>query len=159
MDLSHNCSQHGKRLKHVRSNLYNNQIAIPGDTLVHDAIQGASPWMPRSYNITTGVFRNTALGIYLVFRWKWEQSWHFYSGNKCEFFPNKRPWGAPTDGRCYGNSRYYSSYKSRFWKTNIWNIASQVTKSADFRPFVYSDTDATGDTLVHPISTGNICDK
>ena len=19
---------------------------------------------------------------------------------------NKRPWGAPTDGRCYGNSRY-----------------------------------------------------
>ena len=39
-------------------------------------------------------------------KWKWEQSWHFYSGNEWEIFPNKRPWGAPTDGRCYGNSRY-----------------------------------------------------
>ena len=31
---------------------------------------------------------------------------HTGSGNEWEFFPNKRPWGAPTDGRCYGNSRY-----------------------------------------------------
>ena len=27
-------------------------------------------------------------------------------GTNGKFFPSKRPWGAPTDGRCYGNSRY-----------------------------------------------------
>ena len=39
----------------------------------------------------TGVFRNSALGVYLVFRWKWEQRWHFHSGNAWEFFPINAP--------------------------------------------------------------------
>ena len=62
----------------------------------------------RSYHYQyqpTGVFRNSALGVYLVFRWnKVDISIGLVpvvgiSGNEWEIFPNKRPWGAPTDGR------------------------------------------------------------
>ncbi len=31
-------------------------------------------------------------------------AWHKITSR--QFFLNKRPWGAPTDGRCYGKSRY-----------------------------------------------------
>ena len=35
--------------------------------------------------------------------------------NGWEFFPSECPWGAPTDGRCYGNSRYYRTIMASFF--------------------------------------------
>ena len=58
------------------------------------------------YALCNGVFRSSALGVYLA-----------SDGNESKVvihivrmdgtkFPNKRPWGAPMDGRYYGKSRY-----------------------------------------------------
>ena len=47
-------------------------------------------------NEGTGVFRNSALGVY----------WFLDANVNKVDIPNKRPWGAPTDGRCYEHSRY-----------------------------------------------------